>query len=74
MNNVPFFVEGAGIHPDVKPERAAEILNRLKNFAGYGFNKSCGGLCIGCLSRRRNPGDYPVEFMAAIMTGYGEYG
>ncbi|HRK97266.1 MAG TPA: DNA polymerase III subunit alpha [Alphaproteobacteria bacterium] len=63
------FVEGAGIHSDVKPERAAEIFEQIEKFAGYGFNKShAAAYALVAYQTAWLKANYPVEFMAAIMT------
>ncbi|MDD3020976.1 MAG: DNA polymerase III subunit alpha [Alphaproteobacteria bacterium] len=63
------FVEGAGIHSNVKPERAAEIFVQIEKFAGYGFNKShAAAYALVAYQTAWLKANYPVEFMAAIMT------
>ncbi|HNQ91803.1 MAG TPA: DNA polymerase III subunit alpha [Alphaproteobacteria bacterium] len=63
------FVEGAGQHSDVKPERAGEIFDQIEKFAGYGFNKShAAAYALVAYQTAWLKANYPVEFMAAIMT------
>lgn len=63
------FVEGAGVHSGVKPERAAEIFDQIEKFAGYGFNKShAAAYALVAYQTAWLKANYPVEFMAAIMT------
>lgn len=63
------FVKGAGEHSDVRPERAAEIFDQIEKFAGYGFNKShAAAYALIAYQTAWLKANYPVEFMAAIMT------
>lgn len=63
------FVEGAGQYSGVKPERAAEIFEQIEKFAGYGFNKShAAAYALVAYQTAWLKANYPVEFMAAIMT------
>lgn len=63
------FVEGAGKHSGVAPERAAEIFEQIEKFAGYGFNKShAAAYALVAYQTAWLKANYPVEFMAASMT------
>ncbi|MDY0028584.1 MAG: DNA polymerase III subunit alpha [Pseudobdellovibrionaceae bacterium] len=63
------FVEGAGSHSNVNPERAGEIFDQIEKFAGYGFNKShAAAYALVAYQTAWLKANYPVEFMAAIMT------
>lgn len=63
------FVEGSGINSGVAPERAAEIFEQIEKFAGYGFNKShAAAYALVAYQTAWLKANYPVEFMAAIMT------
>ena len=63
------FVDGAGKHSDVKPERAVEIFEIIEKFAGYGFNKShAAAYALVAYQTAWLKANYPVEFMAASMT------
>lgn len=68
-NQRAIFVEGAGKHSDVKPERAVEIFEIIEKFAGYGFNKShAAAYALVAYQTAWLKANYPVEFMAASMT------
>jgi DNA polymerase-3 subunit alpha len=63
------FVEGAGKHSGVSPERAVEIFEIIEKFAGYGFNKShAAAYALVAYQTAWLKANYPVEFMAASMT------
>jgi len=63
------FVEGAGKHSNVKPERAIEIFEIIEKFAGYGFNKShAAAYALVAYQTGWLKANYPVEFIAASMT------
>jgi DNA polymerase III subunit alpha len=62
------FVDGAKKH-GLKEKLAGEIFDMIERFAGYGFNKahSAAYAVIACHTAYLKE-NYPVEFMAAIMT------
>lgn len=63
------FVEGAGKHSGVSPQRAIEIFEVIEKFAGYGFNKShAAAYALVAYQTGWLKANYPVEFMAASMT------
>ncbi len=63
------FVEGAGKHSGVTPQRAIEIFEIIEKFAGYGFNKShAAAYALVAYQTAWLKSNYPVEFMAASMT------
>ncbi|QQG35328.1 MAG: DNA polymerase III subunit alpha [Micavibrio aeruginosavorus] len=63
------FIEGAGVHSGVPPERASEIFDQIDKFAGYGFNKShAAAYALISYWTGWLKANYPVEFMAASMT------
>lgn len=63
------FVEGAGKHSGVSPQRALEIFEVIEKFAGYGFNKShAAAYALIAYQTGWLKANYPVEFMAASMT------
>jgi DNA polymerase-3 subunit alpha len=63
------FVEGAGVHSGVDPDRASEIFDTIDKFAGYGFNKShAAAYALISYWTGWLKANYPVEFMAASMT------
>ncbi|MEW5783844.1 MAG: DNA polymerase III subunit alpha [Bacillota bacterium] len=52
-------------------ELAAEIYNLILKFASYGFNKShAAAYALIAYQTAYLKANYPVEFMAALMTGY----
>lgn len=63
------FVEGSGKNSQISPERATEIFAQIEKFAGYGFNKShAAAYALVAYQTAWLKANYPVEFMAAIMT------
>jgi DNA polymerase-3 subunit alpha len=63
------FVEGAGKHSGLSPQRAIEIFEVIEKFAGYGFNKShAAAYALVAYQTGWLKANYPVEFMAASMT------
>lgn len=63
------FVEGAGKHSDVKPERAETIFEQIEKFAGYGFNKShAAAYALIAYQTAWLKANHPLEFFAASMT------
>ena len=63
------FVEGCAKHNNISRELADQIWEKIKLFAGYGFNKSHSA-AYGIVSYQTAylKANYPVEFMAAVMT------
>ena len=63
------FVEGCKKANDIPEELANTIWEKIKMFAGYGFNKSHSA-AYGIVSYQTAylKANYPVEFMAAVMT------
>lgn len=63
------FVEGCEKHSGIPPARAKEIFAQIEKFAGYGFNKShAAAYALVAYQTAWLKANYPVEFMAAIMT------
>ncbi len=62
------FVKGAAKHK-IKPALAAKIYDQLREFGGYGFNKSHSA-AYGLLAYQTAylKANHPVEFMAAVAT------
>ena len=62
------FVEGA-VAKSVPEQKAAEIFEQVEKFAGYGFNKShAAAYAVVSYQTAYLKANYPVEFMAALMT------
>ncbi len=62
------FIEGA-IENDVEKAQAEYIFELVAKFAGYGFNKShAAAYALLAYQTAYLKANYPVEFMAAIMT------
>lgn len=62
------FQEGAH-KKDVNPKQAASIFDQVAKFAGYGFNKShAAAYALVSYHTAYLKANYPVEFMAAIMS------
>ncbi len=62
------FVEGA-VENGVTPEKASYIFDLVAKFAEYGFNKShAAAYALVAYHTAYLKANYPVEFMAAIMT------
>ena len=63
------FVEGASKVNNIPAAKANEIFDLLERFAGYGFNKShAAAYAIVAYQTAYLKANYPVEFMAAMMT------
>ena len=64
------FIAGCKEASDISPELADQIWEKIKIFAGYGFNKSHSA-AYGVVSYQTAylKANYPVEFMAAVLTG-----
>lgn len=63
------FVEGAAKTKNINPKQANEIFDLIAKFAGYGFNKShAGAYAIISYQTAYLKANYPVEYMAAVMT------
>ncbi|MCQ2378227.1 MAG: DNA polymerase III subunit alpha [Victivallaceae bacterium] len=64
------FIKGCAEHSDIPEKLASEIWEKIKIFAGYGFNKSHSA-AYGIVSYQTAylKANYPVEFMAAVLTG-----
>ena len=62
------FVKGAAKHK-IKPHLAAKIYDQLREFGGYGFNKSHSA-AYGLLAYQTAylKANHPLEFMAAVAT------
>ena len=63
------FIEGCKETSDIPAELADSIWEKIKIFAGYGFNKSHSA-AYGVVSYQTAylKANYPVEFMAAVLT------
>ena len=62
------FVEGA-VQRGVEAQRASDIFDLVDKFAGYGFNKShAAAYALVAYQTAYVKANYPVEFMAALMT------
>ena len=64
------FIAGCKAASDIDAELADQIREKIKIFAGYGFNKSHSA-AYGVVSYQTAflKANYPVEFMAAVLTG-----
>lgn len=64
------FIEGCKTASDIDADLADKIWEKIKIFAGYGFNKSHSA-AYGVVSYQTAylKANYPVEFMAAVLTG-----
>ena len=64
------FIVGCKEASDINEELADAIWEKIKIFAGYGFNKSHSA-AYGVVSYQTAylKANYPVEFMAAVLTG-----
>jgi DNA polymerase-3 subunit alpha len=63
------FVKGCVEHSKFKPAKAEEIWSWIEPFAAYGFNKShSASYCVVSYQTAYMKANYPVEFMAAVMT------
>ena len=64
------FITGCKEASDIDAELADKIWEKIKIFAGYGFNKSHSA-AYGVVSYQTAflKANYPVEFMAAVLTG-----
>lgn len=66
------FVEGC-VENGMKKEKAEELFSLIETFAAYGFNKPhAASYAIVAYQTAYMKANYPVEFMAAVMTA--EYG
>ena len=63
------FIEGCAKHSGISAELAETIWGKIELFAGYGFNKSHSA-AYGIVSYYTAylKANYPVEFMAAVLT------
>ena len=63
------FVKGAKEHHKIPEAKANAIFDLLEKFAGYGFNKShAAAYAIVAYQTAYLKGNYPVEFLSAMMT------
>ena len=64
------FIAGCKTASNIDAELADQIWEKIKIFAGYGFNKSHSA-AYGVVSYQTAylKANYPVEFMAAVLTG-----
>lgn len=63
------FVKGAKKHNQIPEAKANQIFDLLEKFAGYGFNKShAAAYAIVAYQTAYLKGNYPVEFLSAMMT------
>ncbi len=64
------FIAGCKEASDIDADLADQIWEKIKIFAGYGFNKSHSA-AYGVVSYQTAylKANYPVEFMAAVLTG-----
>ena len=63
------FIKGCAEHNNISEALAEQIWEKIKLFAGYGFNKSHSA-AYGVVSYQTAylKANYPVEFMAAVLT------
>jgi len=62
------FIEGAK-KKGISPSLATRIFELMAHFAGYGFNKSHStGYALICYQTAYLKANYPLEFMAALLT------
>ncbi|HUR46831.1 MAG TPA: DNA polymerase III subunit alpha, partial [Candidatus Saccharimonadales bacterium] len=63
------FVKGAKAKNNISEAKANQIFDLLEKFAGYGFNKShAAAYAIVAYQTAYLKGNYPVEFLSAMMT------
>ena len=63
------FVKGAKERNQIPESKANQIFDLLEKFAGYGFNKShAAAYAIVAYQTAYLKGNYPVEFLSAMMT------
>lgn len=63
------FTEGCMTHSDYSKERALTLWQLIEPFAAYGFNKAhAASYAIVAYQTAYMKANYPVEFMAAVMT------
>ncbi len=64
------FIQGCAEASNISADLANQIWEKIKIFAGYGFNKSHSA-AYGIVSYQTAylKANYPVEFMAAVLTG-----
>jgi len=63
------FVKGAKERNNIPESKANQIFDLLEKFAGYGFNKShAAAYAIVAYQTAYLKGNYPVEFLSAMMT------
>jgi DNA polymerase-3 subunit alpha len=63
------FVKGAKERNKIPEAKANQIFDLLEKFAGYGFNKShAAAYAIVAYQTAYLKGNYPVEFLSAMMT------
>ena len=67
------FIKGCAETSGINAKLAEDIWEKIKIFAGYGFNKSHSA-AYGIVSYQTAylKANYPVEFMAAVLTGESE--
>src|SRR4051794_30962994 len=63
------FVKGAKEKNNIPESKANQVFDLLEKFAGYGFNKShAAAYAIVAYQTAYLKGNYPVEFLSAMMT------
>src|ERR1043166_1387516 len=63
------FIKGCGEKNKISKEKASKIFDLLEKFAGYGFNKShAAAYAVVAYQTAYLKANYPVEFMAALMS------
>lgn len=63
------FIEGAG-EKGLEKKKAEELFSQIEKFAGYGFNKSHStAYALIAYQTAYLKAHYPVEFMAALLSG-----
>ena len=63
------FVKGSKERNNIPESKANQIFDLLEKFAGYGFNKShAAAYAIVAYQTAYLKGNYPVEFLSAMMT------
>lgn len=63
------FIEGAKSENGIEAKRAGNLFDTIERFAGYGFNKShSAAYAVIAAQTAYLKANFPVEFMAALMT------
>src|SRR5205823_5484703 len=63
------FIKGCAEKNQIPKDKASKVFDLLEKFAGYGFNKShAAAYAIVAYQTAYLKANYPVEFMAALMS------